>query len=369
MGLQIAFLFDSSFHTVAIVGLFGAALPMVFGMAYLLLPPYVGRTLSTQTLPGVHFTLTYAGVGLLLGYELLEGGDSLLLGGILLWSTGVAIFIGTLLWTILPAIIANPGMVRPSNLRPQRSTKLAMLAIPVALGYLIVGTIVLFSTVDGVPNLFDATFPTVVHFYATGFIVLLIFALGIRLLTGFFHITPPKSLSWLILLCGSVAPSALALNFYHPPWFTIGASLEFIAIMGYAFLVAIVAYQTDRYRVGLYGIGLGALGGFLSVGVALANVMGVTGGPGITVHVIVALNGFLLLTIIGYAYQFFPITSGQFWGATRRTGVITIFVLGTGTGIQAIGVFKGVYWLQLCGSMLALIGTSGYSYLILRRLL
>jgi hypothetical protein len=362
-------LFDSSFHIVAIVGLFGAVLPMVFGMAYLLLPSYVGRTLSTQRLPGVHFILTYAGVGLLLGHELLERENFLLLGGVLLWSTGVVIFIGTLLWTILPAIIANQGMVRPSNLRPQRSTKLAMLAIPIALGYLIVGTIALLSTVDGFPNLIDATFPMVVHFYATGFVSLLIFALGIRLLTGFFHVTLPKSLSWLVLLCGSVAPSALAFKFYHPPWFTIGASLEFIAIMGYAFLVAIVAYRTDRYRVGLYGIGLGALGGLLSVGVALANVIGVTGGPDIAAHVIVVLNGFLLLTIIGYAYQFFPVTSGQFWGATQRTGVVTIFVLGTGTGIQAIDVFKDVSWLQLCGIVLALIGTSGYSYLMLRRLL
>ncbi len=49
VGLQLAFLFDSPFHVVAIVGLFGAVLPMVFGMAYLLLPSYVGRTLSTQS--------------------------------------------------------------------------------------------------------------------------------------------------------------------------------------------------------------------------------------------------------------------------------------------------------------------------------
>lgn len=209
----------------------------------------------------------------------------------------------------------------------------------------------------------------VVHFYATGFVALLIFALGIRLLTGFFHVTLPKSLSWLVLFCGSVGPGMLALNFYHPPWFAIGASLEFIAITAYASLVAIVAYRTDRHRVGLYGIGLGALGGVISVGAALANTLLVTGGQYIPIHVIVVLDGFLLLTIMGYAYQFFPVTNGQFWGATERTGLATIFALGTGTAIQTLGIFGGIYRLQLCGVVLAVIGTGAYSYLIVRRLL
>lgn len=195
VGLQFAFLFDVSLRVVAIVGLFGAVLPMVFGMAYLLLPSYVGRTLSTQRLPGIHFITTYAGAGLLLGYELFGYGNSFLVGGVVLWSTGVAIFIGALLQTVLPAIIANPERIRSSEARPQRSTKLAMLAIPIAIGYLVIGTIVFLSTVNMVPNPLNATFPVVVHFYATGFVTLLIFALGTRLLTGFFHVTPPKFLS------------------------------------------------------------------------------------------------------------------------------------------------------------------------------
>jgi hypothetical protein len=369
VGLQFAFLFDVSFRVMAVVGLFGAVLPMVFGMAYLLLPSYVGRTLTTQWLPGVHFIATYAGVGLLLGYELFGYRSSFLVSGVILWSTGVAIFIGALLQTILPAMIANPGRIRPSEDRPQRSTKLAMLAIPIALGYLIIGTIALLSTVGGFLNPFNPTFPMIVHFYGTGFVALLIFALGIRLLTGFFHVTPPKSLSWLVLFCGSVAPSILAFNFYQPPWFTIGAGLEFIAITAYASLVGIVAYRTDRHRVGLYGIGLGALGGVVSIGIALANVTGITSDLNIAFHVIVVLNGFLILTIIGYAYQFFPVTNRQFWGATERAGLTTIVVLGAGTVIQAFSVLGEFYWLQLCGIVLSVIGTGGYSYLMIRRLL
>lgn len=76
VGLQVVLLLDASFRVVAVVGLFGAVLPMVFGMAYLLFPSYVGRTLSTQRLPGVHFIATYAGVRLLLGHELVGRGNS-----------------------------------------------------------------------------------------------------------------------------------------------------------------------------------------------------------------------------------------------------------------------------------------------------
>jgi len=319
--------------------------------------------------PGVHFIATYAGAGLLLGYELFGYGTSFLVGGVILWSTGVAIFTGALLQTILPEMIANPERIRPSEARPQRSTNLAMLAILVALGYLIIGTIALLSTVNGFLNPFNPTFPMIVHFYGTGFVALLIFALGIRLLTGFFHVTPPKLLSWLVLVCGSVAPGILAFNFYQPPWFTIGASLEFIAITAYASLVAIVIYRTDRHRVGLYGIGFGALGGVVSIGIALGNVIGITSDLNIASHVIVVLNGFLILTIIGYAYQFFPVTNGQFRGVTERAGLTTSVFLGAGTVIQAFSVLGDFYWLQLCGIVLGVIGTGGYSYLMVQRLL
>ncbi|WP_164471712.1 hypothetical protein [Halosimplex salinum] len=369
VGLQLAYLFDASFRVVALVGLFGAVLPMVFGMAYLLLPSYVGRTLSTQRLPGVHFAATYAGTGLLVGDELLGLGPSVAVGGVFLWSAGVTIFVGTLLQTTLPAILANPATKRLPGVPPRRPSELATLAIPVALGYLVVGTVALLSTVDGVPDPLGSTGPMVVHFYATGFVALLIFALGIRLLTGFFRVTPPISLSWLVLSCGSVAPGVLALNFYRPPWFGIGAGLEFVAMAGYASLVAVVAYRTDRHRVGLYGIGLGAAAGVLSVGVALASVTGIGGNPDLAAHVIVALDGFLLLTIIGYAYQFFPVSNGQFPGATGRTAASTIALLGTGTAVHALGVVGDVSSFRFYGPVLALIGTVGYSYLLIRRFL
>ncbi|MFB6195204.1 MAG: hypothetical protein ABEI80_03470 [Haloplanus sp.] len=369
VALQIAFLSDASYRVVAIVGLFGAVLPMVFGMAYLLLPSYVGRTLSTPRLPGVHFLVAYAGTGLLAGHELFELGRPVLLGGTLLWSVGVGLFVAALLLTVVPAIGATSDGVVPSRTRSGGSTRLAMAAIPLAVGYLLVGTIALLSTLLGAGTPLAAPFPTVVHLYATGFVALLIFALGIRLVTGFFHVTPPTLLSWLVLLSGGVAPGVLSVNFWRPPWFAVGAGGELVAMMGYAALVAIVTYRTDRRRVGLYGIGFGALGGVGAVSVAFAAISGRIGALDIATHVTVALDGFLIPTIIGYAYQFFPVTNGRFRGATDRTALATIVLLGAGTVIGALGVAADSYWLRSGGFGLALIGAGGYAYLMSRKLL
>jgi hypothetical protein len=366
--LQVAFVFDTSYRTVGIIGLFGAVLPMVFGMAYLLVPSYVGETLTTEWLPAVHLGITYVAVGLLLGGELWGAEYVLTSIGTLLWSIGIGIFVGGLLWTVLPALAADPAAMRPPENRPQWTTQLVMILIPVAVGYLCIGTVGFISLVPTFPTLIESTFPSVVHFYATGFAALLIFALGIRLLTGFFNVTPPTSLSWLVLLCGAVAPGLLSANFWQSPWFVVGAGVELIAVAGYAVLVAVVAYRTENRRIGLYGIGLGGLSGLIAVGIATANVVGLGWAPSIAAHVPLVLNGFLFLTIIGYAYQFFPI-SNEWWGASDQAGIATILLLGAGTAVQVTGIAVDNSWLHVGGSTGALIGVTGYAYLMAGRVL
>jgi len=366
--LQLGMLFGVSRRVAALVGLFGAVLPMVFGMAYLLIPAYVGRTLSTPRLPGVHFAAAYIGGGILVA-DALGGPDSrvVALGG-LLWSAGVAVFVGALLWTVVPAIAADPTTIRRSPDRPQRSPRVATALIPVAFGYLVVGTVALLSTVTPLPNVAGASLPVVSHYYSAGFAALLIFALGARLLTGFFHESPPRPLAWVVLLCGAVGPGVLTLHFWRPPWFLVGAGLEVVATVGYVGLVGVVAYRTDRRRIGLYGIGLGALSGAVGVAAAPAAVVGIAPADLVGVHVDLVLGGFFLLTIVGYAYQFFPVTNGQFPGATARSALATMLLLALGVGLQATSALTAVPWLHTAGSSLAVLGTTGYAYLMVRRL-
>ncbi|WP_226023877.1 hypothetical protein [Halomicrobium salinisoli] len=369
VALQVALLADASVRAVAAVGLFGAVLPMVFGMAYLLVPSYVGRTLSAGWLPGVHFVAACVGA-VILASDALVGLDGPItaFGGVV-WSVGIAVFVGTLLWTVAPALRAesrlNPGTVGQSS----SATGLATAAIPVAVGYLLAGTAALLSTVTPLPALFGTGLPTVVHYYGVGFATLLVFALGARLLAGFFRVAPPGWLARAVLLSGVVAPGLLAPTLWRPPWFHVGAVLEAVAVLGYLALVGVVAVRTDRRRVGLYGVALGAAGGAVAVAVGLVLALGVDVGRPVAVHAALALDAFLLTTIVGYAYQFFPVTSGQFAGATRRCALATILLLAGGAGVYALGAALSLGSAEAVGATLALLGAVGYAYLLVHRVL
>jgi len=368
LALQIGFLLDVSLRVLTVVGVFGAVLTMVFGMAYLLLPAYVGRTLQDQWLAGVHFLLATVAVVLLSGFEFGLLGPPAERLGVLLWCGGVAVFIGALARTVLPAVAADPTIVVRSEERPQRSTRFATAALPVAIGYLIVAAASHLAMISGTRLPLIVSVPAVIHAYATGFVTLLIFALGIRLLTGFFHVAPPRSLSWLVLGCGAVGPAVLIGAFWRPPWFLLGAALEALAMAGYVALVAIVLVRTDRRHVGRYGIAFGALAGLVGIAAGIIGVVRLDSAA-LAVHVPLVLDGFLLLTIIGYAYQFFPVTTGRFAGASERVALATILALGLGVTCQALGLAVGSPLARTGGGAIGLLGSSGYAYLIARRLL
>ncbi|MFB6138900.1 MAG: putative zinc-binding protein [Halosimplex sp.] len=365
--LQGALFVGSPVRTVGTIGVFGAVLPMVFGMAYLLVPAVVGRTLSARWWPGVHFVAATAGAAVLAADRLVGLDASIVAFGALCWSLGVAVFVATLAATVVPAVRADPAVVVRSAERPQRSTRLATAAIPVAFAYLLAGTVALLSATTPLPDLVGATLPVVVHYYAVGFAALLVFAFGARLLTGFFHVDQPKSLSRAVLVAGAVAPGVLAPNLWRPPAFRVGAALVVAAMLGYAALVGLVALRTDRRRVGLVGIGLGATAGALAVVTAGTVAFGADAALLAAVHVPLVLDGFLLLTIWGYAYQFFPVTTGRFPGATERTARATLLLLALGTALQAVGASGGVEPVRAAGAATATVGAAGYAYLLTRR--
>lgn len=79
------------------------------------------------------------------------------------------------------------------------------------------------------------------------------------------------------------------------------------------------------------------------------------------------LAGFFPLTIVCYAYQFFPVTEGQFPGATRRGAGATIGLLAAGVATLAVGYLWSAPVLQLLGTAFSLAGATGYGYLLARR--
>jgi len=368
VGLQATYLLDWPIRAIGLFGLLGAVLPMTFGMAYLLLPAYVGTTLATPRLPGVHFVVSYAGAAVLVTGQLTTLPRLLVVAGATLWSIGVACFLAALGTTVVPVLQADPSVVIRSRDRPQRSTRVATATVPLAILYLAVGTIALLAKWFDIPAVPGASIPGIVHYYAVGFAVLLIVSLGARLLVGFFHVVPPRPLTWGALGGGVVAPAFIAGGFWVWPLFQVGAVVLAFGVLCYLGMVAAVVARTERRRVGLVGILAGAFAG--AGGVLVAVTVAIGGGAAwlIEAHVPLVLDGFLLLTIIGYAYEFFPIGMGQFTGASDRVALSTIAALGIGVVLRAVAPPLGAPLIGVVGVALSIVGTSVYAYVLTRRL-
>ncbi|WP_226042943.1 hypothetical protein [Natrinema sp. DC36] len=368
VGLQTTYLLDWSIRAIGLFGLLGAVLPMTFGMAYLLLPAYVGTTLATPRLPGVHLVVSYAGAAVLVAGQLTTLPRPLVTVGATLWSLGVACFLAALGATIVPVLRADPSVVIRGRDHPQRSTRVATAVVPLAILYLAVGTIVLLTRMTSVQVVPGTTIPGIVHFYAVGFAALLIISLGARLLVGFFHVVPPRPLTWGALGGGVVAPDLIAGSLWTRPLFQMGAGVLAFGMLCYLGMIAIVAVRTDRRRIGLVGVLAGAFAG--AGGVLVAATVVIDGGAAwlIEAYVPLVLDGFLLLTIIGYAYEFFPIGTGQFTGASERVGLATIGILGFGVVLRAVGPLLGAPVVGDVGATLGILGTSVFAYVLTRRL-
>lgn len=180
---------------------------------------------------------------------------------------------------------------------------------------------------------------------------------------------PPRYLTWGLLVAGAVAPALLVWHFLRPPLFYVGAALELLALAAYAGIVGVVASRTDRRRVGLYGIAFGSIAGLGGVVAAMLAATGVVPTRWTDIHVTAMVDGFLLMTIIGYAYQFFPVTSRQFRGATRETALASIGLLAGGVTFAVVGSATATPWRELPGAVLGLLGTGVYAYLMSRRLI
>jgi hypothetical protein len=349
-----------------LIAVFGFVCPMIFGMAYLLLPPYVGRTLIDQRLAGIHFAVTYAGVALLVFGRLVEVGTALTEFGALFWALGIFVFVGSLLATAGPVLVSSPSKILRGGDTPQRSTRLATATIPVAIGYLVVGTIAFLVSVLPL-QVGSTTLPQVIHYYLIGFGTLLIYSLGARLLLGFFHVALPRPIVWIVLVSGLLAPFFLGTYLWIDPWFQVGAALAAVSMIGYLGLVMHLAWNTSRVRVGLSGIVLGAIAGGAAVAASLPVSFGFGTVENIAVHRTLVLAGFFPLTIVGYAYLFFPVSDGQFVGASARSARVTIGLLGIGVAIQVSGIVTQHGILHTVGTTASILGAIGYSYLLGRR--
>lgn len=175
---------------------------------------------------------------------------------------------------------------------------------------------------------------------------------------------PPGGLVWIVLLFGAVGPLALAWTLGGSDWVPVAAAIEAIAIAVFAVAVWALFCRSDRRRVGLYGVvtaaGFGIFAALLGAGMVLESV----GATWAVVHLRVNLLGFLGLTIIGVAYQFYPPSIGTAPFVGDRAALGSIVGITLGLVAQAVGVWGGLPPVELAGMASCVLGTGIYGYVI-----
>lgn len=352
-------------RTTVSLGLYGFVLHMVFGKAYSLVPSYFGRSLRTPKVLPVHLALTVSGVAAL---ALGEVADVPVLAtvGSGFWLAGVALFVAALAWTVRGNLSGAETGTSDANADRGAVDRFANAFVPVVAAYLLAGSYAMAAPELGLPPVFEGYPPRATHLVAAGTAALLLFAVGVRLLPRFLVVPSPRVLAGIVLPAGALGPAVLAASMVdRGTLFVAGAALEAIAVSGFAVAYVLMFVRSDRDRVGLYG----PLGGVVAgtAGVLLGLWFALEGGTAqlTALHLRVNLLGFLGLTIVGLAYQFYPPAVGTFPGASDRTALVSITTIFAGLVVETVGVLLPVAALGTLGRLLALLGTLLYAGLIL----
>ncbi|MDY7082345.1 MAG: hypothetical protein SXQ77_08075, partial [Halobacteria archaeon] len=308
---QVSAVMELSSQTRITLALLGFVLHIVFGKAYTLIPSYFSCELSFESAPAVHLPLSVSGT-LLLAYE--SSNLPTRPAGAVLWFTGVVVFSSTLVWTLRDNITGRETGTSDANQHRKKVDRYANLFMPFALVYLVAGSYELVAMNTVLPTVFDGYFPRAAHLLAAGTAALLVFSIGFRLLPHFLVTTPPRYSVLAVLPAGAVAPALLATFLNDGTGFIAGALLEATAVVGFALVYLAMYLKSERRRVGFYSILAGVSSGVIAVAFGLYFAFAGLRGNLAVAHARLNLLGFLGLTIMGVAYQFYPPRVGSFRG-------------------------------------------------------
>lgn len=351
-------------RTSVVLGVYGFVLHMVFGKAYALIPSYFDRDLTATWAPPAQFPLTTVGTVFLL-LEPLQGIPPFVgTVGSLLWALGVGLFLGTILWTIRDNLSGQETGTSDANRSRRWVDRISNAFMPVALGYLAIGSYETIALHTALPLLFDGYFPRISHLLAAGTATLLVFAIGFRLLPRFLVATPPRGFLLLVLPTGSLGPILLAAGLGGGWLFQVGAVLEAVAVLAFAATFAVLFVRSDRRRVGFYGVLGGVVSGCVAVSLGLIFAFDHATSGLVAAHYRLNVLGFLGLTIVGIAYQFYPPSVGTFAGASDRTAVASISGLAGGLFLEAFGLSFDDGMMAVLGQWIGVLGALVYLYLL-----
>ncbi len=363
---QLSAVLGAPRRTEVALAVYGFVFPMVFGKAYSLVPTYFDRTLAFSRAPAAGFPFVVVGAGGLAAATLRGTPPWLAPTGAFAWAVGVAVFLGTLGWTVRNNPTGRATATGEHNADRRAVDRVANAFVPVAFSYLVVGTYATLGLHTGLPPLLDGYPPRVTHLLAAGAAGLLVFALGFRLLPRFFSASLPRSLAVATLLPGAVGPGLLAARLLAADLpFRVGALLETGGVCGFALAVSLLFRRSGRRRVGLSTVLVAAGFGVLGVGFGLWFAFEAPAAALVRAHLRVNLLGFLGLTVVGLAYQFYPPAVGSLPGASDRTARVSVLALAGGLLAQVGGLVLGLPRATTLGEWLTLCGALCYAYLLL----
>lgn len=364
VGWQVVVLADVSHRPGLVLGLLGFVFHTIFGKAYSLIPTYFDRDLVTSRWLPMHLALTAGGVSLLAVGMAVEN-TQVETTGALLWAAGVAVFVGTLGWTIRSNQTGSETATGDHDADRRQVDRVANLAVPVALTYLVVGTYELLAISGGLPTLFDGYPPRAIHLLAAGSGALMVFAVGFRLLPRFLVAHPPLALVVVVLPSGAVGPALLAAGLPAGTMFQVGAVLEAVAILGFALTVWVLYRRSDRRRVGFYAVLASTFAGVAGVALGLHFAFATPTSELIAIHRRLNVLGFLGLVVVGVSYQFYPPAIAAFPGGGNRTALVATGALAFGLTVEALGVAGGLDGIVFLGQVGALFGALAHGFVIL----
>lgn len=361
---QLAVLVGVPRRSSVTLGLFGFVFHMVFGKAYSLIPSYFDRELAVSQAPALHLPLAVVGTAMLAVAPLT---DRLASVGAVLWTTGIGIFLGTIGWTIRDNLTGRETGTGDHNADRRSVDRLANAVVPIALAYLAAGTYGLLATHLSLPTGFDGSVPQLSHLLTAGTAGLLIFGVGFRLLPRFLGTAPPEWLVGLVLSTGVLGPGLIAAGLSSGRLLLVGALFETVALTGFAAGFGWLFYRSERRRIGFYGVLGGSLAGLGLVGLGgwFALAPGNRSTLLVTAHYRLAILGFLGLTIVGVAFQFYPPGIARFPAAGDRFAAGVLVALAGGLAIEVSGYLIDTENLMIVGQTLGVAGAIGYAYLLL----
>lgn len=103
--------------------------------------------------------------------------------------------------------------------------------------------------------------------------------------------------------------------------------------------------------MGFYAVLAGAASGVVAIGLRLWFAFNRQSSSLALAHLRLNLLGFLGLTIIGIAYQFYPPAVGAFPGASNRTALVSIASLASGLVAQVVGLGGDIPLLTTLGGI------------------